>query len=1145
MTGLRRAILTWVALVSSACAVTPEVVTPRTPPPRADRPVYQLGDKWIRHDGIFEVTRVLDDRYVFTTNGDRVVHLSKDLVPFGWGRRGGEHGILDWNFGRPPGLPWPLEVGARGSERITRFFWEWRAPDWVERVQRQSRSLSAPTWMIAPGPGSYVPRQYKPVIQPEDLEWVVEAYEDVRVPGGTFKAFRLLFRGTPTKFTPGEKPSPAWWLRTWYAPEVQQLVKAEGRDVGPLAFQVVAVDREIPAPLQIAVEEPKDQGKVLVPGTLVTGRVTAGKGIARVTVTLNGQEVYRREDPEPAKKLPLDVRLQLQDGKNVVLVTATDTAGETRQEARTVFYDAWARRDAADRARHEAVVARETAVQADAERLAPAPWEAAVRGEREAEERFGAQDWETAETWFEKARETYEAAAREADRATRLARQMADTRRPQEQAGEARRAAEVVDAPRLAGPSWTRAATAQREADAALGRDDFERAQALFRDAERAYREAEREATQRATATAAAERARLAALKRQLEAAEQIAAAAAAARREAEQAGAPRHAPPLWSTAQAKEQEARTALDRQDFATAQPRFREAEQAYQRATQAAQAEAARLAALQRQQAVADEAREQAARARRAADATAADRHAPARLAAARATEREAQAALARQDYSGARQRFADATAAYEQATREARVAALPPLQLTLASPRDQARFEQETTTLAATLTSARGLTRVVVTLDAVEVARVEPPSPQRALPLDVPLRLREGQNTLVLTATEADGTLAQEVRTLYYEKPVPLTVAVRYPEDRARLTDEATVLAALVTSSRGIARVAVTLNGVEVHQQSERGPTKSVAIAVPVTLRAGANALVVTASERDGAVRQELRTVVYDAPKAAPPAPTPPPPPEPQRWAVIVGVGRYESPDIPRLRYTVSDAEALYQLLVGSAGFKKENVLLLTDQTDRKPTLRHLKWALGTFLARSARKDDTVLIFFAGHGAPEVDQRGLERDGLTKYLVPSDADADDLYATALPMDELRTIFDRIEAERVVAFLDTCYSGAAGGRTFAARKTRAGQLDDGFLERLARAKGRAIITAARPAEVSIELPELGHGLFTYYLVQGLQGAADANRDGIVDLQELYQYLEREVTRRSRAVGANQHPVMKGELEGILPLVKVGSR
>jgi hypothetical protein len=111
-----------------------------------------------------------------------------------------------------------------------------------------------------------------------------------------------------------------------------------------------------------------------------------------------------------------------------------------------------------------------------------------------------------------------------------------------------------------------------------------------------------------------------------------------------------------------------------------------------------------------------------------------------------------------------------------------------------------------------------------------------------------------------------------------------------------------------------------------------------------------------------------------------------------------------------------------------------------------------------------------------------------------------------------MDELQTIFGRIEAERVVAFLDACYSGAAGGRTFVSKKTRATAVDDLVLERLTRSRGRAII------------------------------AADLNQDEIVSLQELYEYVEQQVTQKSRAVGASQHPVMKGELEGVLPLAKV---
>ncbi len=371
---------------------------------------------------------------------------------------------------------------------------------------------------------------------------------------------------------------------------------------------------------------------------------------------------------------------------------------------------------------------------------------------------------------------------------------------------------------------------------------------------------------------------------------------------------------------------------------------------------------------------------------------------------------------------------------------------------------------------------------------------------------------------------------------------PPLIVVRAPADRSRVDDPALVVAATATAATGVAEVAVSLNGAEVHRRAGGDRPRSVALTVPVTLREGANTIVVTARDADGGVRQEVTTVTYArAAVAAPPAPAPPPVAA-ERWAVVVGAGRYDHRAIPPLRYAGADAEAVYKTLVDVAGFKRDNVILMTDRTERKPTLRNLRQVLGTFLARAPKKEDTVVIFFAGHGAPEVDPRGVERDGLAKYLVPVDADPDDLYATALPMEEIRTIFERIEAERVVVFLDTCYSGAAGGRTFAAKGVRAGAVDDTFLERIGRSKGRAIITASRPSEVSLELGELGHGIFTYYLTRGLAGDADVNRDGIVTLQELYDYLAREVARKSRAVGGNQHPVLKGEIEGVFPLTQV---
>jgi hypothetical protein len=780
--------------------------------PRAERPVYSLGERWIRSDGVYDLVRVEDGRYIFAAGVDRQLSLTQDLVVAKV-----QKGQYVMEFDPPPKLTWPLEVGKWGT--------------------------SSGLWRIPSHPGGGTVR----------FTWNVQAYEDVQVVAGTFKAFRisLAIEAFGRIGAAGQIPFPrSSQLVTWYAPEVRQFVKTEGFGLDMLAFQTVALDRPVLAPLQVALKEPMNQARFTTQGVVLAGKVTAGKGVTLVTVTLNGAEVSRQEERQaPRSDVTLNLPITLREGKNVLLVTAADPEGNTAQAARTIFYD----------------------------KPIPSP-----------------------------------------------------------------------SPPRPVPGGY---------------------------------------------------RGRL-----------------------------PRLAPPV------------TAL--------------------------------LLPIQ----------------------------------------------------------------------MTAATTPLPPLQMTISSPRDEARVDQESIALAGLVASGKGVGRVVVTLNGTEVSRLEQKSPQRALALNLSLKLREGENILVITATEADGMVHQEVRTVHYEKRFPLTVDLRYPEDRLRVTDEVSVVAAMVTSSRGVAKVNVTLNGAEVFQQSERTPQKSMAVAASVKLREGVNAIVLSASEPDGTLRQEIRTVIYERPKAAEPIVVAPPPVTRDHWAVVIGAERYESSDIPRLQYSTADAEALYDTLVGPAGFKKEHVLLLTDKTQKQPTLRNVKWALGTFLARSARKDDTVLIFFAGHGAPEVDLRGVEGDGLAKYLVPIDADPDDLFSTALPMDDIPTILGRIEAERVVIFLDTCYSGAAGGRTFASKKRRATDVDDLFLERLTRSKGRVIITASRPVEVSIELPELGHGIFTYYLVQGLKGAADLNRDGIVSLQELYEYVEQQVARKARAVGGNQHPIMKGELEGMLPLVKV---
>ena len=199
----------------------------------------------------------------------------------------------------------------------------------------------------------------------------------------------------------------------------------------------------------------------------------------------------------------------------------------------------------------------------------------------------------------------------------------------------------------------------------------------------------------------------------------------------------------------------------------------------------------------------------------------------------------------------------------------------------------------------------------------------------------------------------------------------------------------------------------------------------------------------------------------------------------------------------------------------------------------------MRLTLGTSLRRSAGKDDTVIIFLAGHGATEQDASSPDGDGLEKYILPHNADPQNLYGSAIPMSEIARIFQRISSARLVFIGDTCYSGGSGGRTILVAGKRA-NVSGAFLERVTQGKGRVILTASDANEVSVEKDELKHGVFTYYLLEGLRGKADFDKDGVVTVDELYRYVSMKVPQ---ATGQDQHPVKKGEVTGeiVLGVVK----
>lgn len=244
------------------------------------------------------------------------------------------------------------------------------------------------------------------------------------------------------------------------------------------------------------------------------------------------------------------------------------------------------------------------------------------------------------------------------------------------------------------------------------------------------------------------------------------------------------------------------------------------------------------------------------------------------------------------------------------------------------------------------------------------------------------------------------------------------------------------------------------------------------------------------------------------------------------WVAVVGVSNYRDTSIVDLDFAKADAVAV-RSYYASLGVPADQIIELVDEA---ATLTSIKRRLGTELVKDANNpDDLVLIYFAGHGEMEADRSSADTDGHSKYLLPHDANRADLFGSALSMEELSRILQRLRAERVVLIIDSCFSGAAGGRTpYEPNVSSRGVITDEFLARIATlGKGRVILTASGSREVARESNEHRHGVFTHFLLEGLRGAADLDRDGRIDVDEIYKYVSQKVSVATRG---QQNPMRK---------------
>jgi uncharacterized caspase-like protein len=258
----------------------------------------------------------------------------------------------------------------------------------------------------------------------------------------------------------------------------------------------------------------------------------------------------------------------------------------------------------------------------------------------------------------------------------------------------------------------------------------------------------------------------------------------------------------------------------------------------------------------------------------------------------------------------------------------------------------------------------------------------------------------------------------------------------------------------------------------------------------------------------------------------------------QRWAVVIGVSAYEDSRIPSLRYAARDAQAFYDWLVSPEGgrYAPSKVKLLLE---KNATNERIKDALFNWL-KQAIEEDVVVIYFAGHGSPESPDATQNL-----YLLPYNTRYDNIAVTGFPMWDIETALTRfIKAKRVVIVADACHAGGVGLAfdiaVRAGRGLQVNQINSSLQSLTEIGEGVCVISASRDKEFSQEGRQWGggHGVFTYYLIEGLKGAADYDKSGSVSIGEVTVYVSQQVRRATRNA---QNPIVAGRFDPSLVIGK----
>jgi len=237
-------------------------------------------------------------------------------------------------------------------------------------------------------------------------------------------------------------------------------------------------------------------------------------------------------------------------------------------------------------------------------------------------------------------------------------------------------------------------------------------------------------------------------------------------------------------------------------------------------------------------------------------------------------------------------------------------------------------------------------------------------------------------------------------------------------------------------------------------------------------------------------------------------------------ALIIGISDYERTNAPAM-FADKDAQFFHDYAALKLGIPDANI---TTMINEKAEQGDVLLAVKEWIRRSSKpgKSD-IYIFFAGHGL-------ASQDGSRMYLLPYDGRPRLLENTAILREQLFSDIAAANPRSVTVFLDTCYSGATRGPEMlvAARpiviRARTKVVPEGF----------TVMTAAAGDQTAKPLEEAKHGMFSYFLMKGMEGDADANQDNEITAGELHAYVQQNVIQQS---SGSQTPELQGDADRVL--------